>query len=189
MITENQKTPEGFAVELYFDQQTEHELRGFREKVYAAGVTPVIGNMGDRPHVSLAVFNKIDLACIKDQVEELAARFTKFEVMLSAVGTFPTPDNVLFLSPVPSSQLLHIHEVVHKQLDCAHLRSSAYYHPGKWLPHCTVELDLPDAQFPLALKAAQHFFAPVKGEFVSLGIVSFRPIEYLAEYQLQKENE
>lgn len=188
MIAENQKTPEGFAVELYFDQQTEHELRGFREKVYASGVTPVIGNLGDRPHVSLAVFSEIDIPCLKDLVNGFAARLPAFTVALAAIGTFPTPDNVLFLSPVPTLQLLHIHEEFHQQLNCAHLRSSSYYHPGKWVPHCTVELDLPDEQFPLALKAAQRFFSTVEGKFASLGIVSFRPIEYLAEYQLQKEN-
>ena len=52
---------QGFAVELYFDFEMENTIRGFREKIYAAGVDPVSGKMGDRPHVSLAVFNKVDM--------------------------------------------------------------------------------------------------------------------------------
>lgn len=187
MTDEGQKTVKGFAAELYFDTQTEIAIRGFREKIYAAGVDPVSGAMRDRPHVSLAVFSEIDLPCLKDIAEEFSRNHSPFPVTLAAIGTFPTTDNVLFLSPVPTPHLLHIHREFHEQLKCNHMRSSAYYHPLKWVPHCTLELELPDKQFTKALKAAHDFYTPIKGEFESIGIVSFRPIKYLAEYPLQKD--
>lgn len=189
MTAENQKTPEGFAVELYFDSETEHAIRGFREKVYAAGVEPVIGKLGDRPHVSLAVFGSVDIPCLKEMVKEFALQNPPFPVILSAIGTFPTSDNVLFLSPVPTSHLLLLHRKFHRQLTCEHLRSSSYYHPQKWVPHCTIELELPVEQFTTALTAAHKFFIPLKGQFASMGIVSFRPVQYLAEYQFRKDKE
>lgn len=187
MNTESQKTPEGFAVELYFDPETELAIRGFREKVYAAGVEPVIGKLGDRPHVSLAVFGAIDVPCLIEMVKEFSSQFPSFPVLLSAIGTFPTPDNVLFLSPVPTSHLLLLHRKFHRQLKCSHLRSSSYYYPQKWVPHCTIELELPEKQFATALTAAHKFFIPLKGYFTSVGIVSFRPVKYLAEFQFQKD--
>lgn len=187
MTPDEHRTPKGFAAELYFDSETEIAIRGFREKIYAAGVDPVSGNMGDRPHVSLAVFTDIDLPCLETLCRDFAAGLAGFPVTLQAVGTFPTADNVLFLLPVPNLKLLQVHHNFHTRLKCAHQRSSSYYHPGKWVPHCTLELELPDAQFRVALKAAHDFFTPIQGVFASLGIVSFRPIEYLAEFQLQKD--
>ena len=183
------KTPHGFAVELYFDRLTELTIRGFREKVYAAGVEPVSGKMGDRPHVSLAVFSEIDLPCVEAMCQDFASTLPQFPVALAAIGTFPISDNVLFLAPVPDRRLLQVHRDFHKRLKCAHQRSSSYYHPGKWVPHCTLELELPDAQFTLAFSAAQKYFTPIQGQFASRGIVSFRPIEYLAEFPLTKDNQ
>ena len=187
MENQAQKTHKGFAVELYFDHETELAIRGFREKIYAAGVDPVIGKLGDRPHVSLAVFSDIDLPCVKKATEEFAALNAPFTVTLSALGTFPTADNVLFLAPVPTSHLLLLHRKFHQLLKCNHQHSSSYYHPQKWVPHCTIELELPNDQFLAAISAAHKYFSPIKGSFTGLGIVSFRPINYLAEYRLKKD--
>ena len=183
----SQKTPQGFAVELYFDANMEKSIFAFRDRFYNEGIKPVLGSLGDRPHISLAVFAKIDQACLEDLTREFAAKLSRFPVELSAIGTFPTQDNVLFLIPVPTMKLLEIHRDFHEQLKCANIRSSSYYHPGKWVPHCTIEFELPDRQFTKALKVAHQLFQPIKGEFCSLGIVSFRPIDYLSEHKLKKE--
>ena len=187
MTINHQKVKQGFAVELNFDPETEIAIRSFREKIYTTGVDPVLGKLNDRPHVSLAVFKEVDLPCLKELTNELAKSIPPFSVILSAIGTFPTSDNVLYISPVPTMQLLKVHEQFHNQLKCTHLHSSTYYHPRKWMPHCTIEVDLSWAQFTLAAKAARDNFTPIHGQFTSLGIVSFRPINYLAEYNLTKE--
>ncbi len=183
----SQKTPQGFAVELYFDATTEKSIFGFRNAFYNEGIKPVLGSLDDRPHISLAVFAEIDQACLLGLTQEFAEKLTRFPVELSAIGTFPTQDNVLFLIPVPTIKLLEVHRDFHKQLKCAHIRSSSYYHPGKWIPHCTIEIELPNRQFTKALKIAHQLFQPIKGEFHSLGIVSFRPIDYMSEHKLKKE--
>lgn len=186
MATEEQKTVLGFAVELYFDADTEKAIRAFRDELYAAGVTPVLGKMGDRPHVSLAVFADLDVDCVRDLTQNLASDLSSFDVELSAIGTFPTSDNVLFLYPVPSEKLLKVHRDFHEQLICNYVRSSAYYHPGNWVPHCTVEFELEDKVFAKAIKTAHQLFKPIKGTFQSMGFVSFRPIEYISEFQLKR---
>jgi 2'-5' RNA ligase len=187
MAKVSQKTPQGFAVELYFDANTEKSILAFRDTFYKEGIKPVLGSLDDRPHVSLAVFGDIDQACLLDLTREFATKLRRFPVELSAIGTFPTKDNVLFLIPVPTIRLLEIHREFHEQLKCSHIRSSTYYHPGKWVPHCTIEFELPDRQFSKALRTAHQLFQPIEGEFRSLGIVSFRPIHYVSEHQLMKE--
>jgi 2'-5' RNA ligase len=187
MAKVSQKTPQGFAVELYFDAKTEKSIFSFRDAFYEKGIKPVLGSLDDRPHVSLAVFAGIDQDCLQDLTREFAAQLSRFPVALTALGTFPTPDNVVFLLPVPTIKLLEIHREFHERLKCAALRSSSYYHPGKWVPHCTIEFELPDRQFTKALKTAHQLFQPIKGEFISLGIVAFRPISYISEHNLKKE--
>ena len=187
MLKVSQKTPQGFAVELYFDANTEKSIFAFRDAFYKEGIKPVLGSLDDRPHVSLAVFSDIDQACLEDLTRKFAGKLARLPVELSAIGTFPTPDNVLFLIPVPTMKLLEIHQEFHEQLKCAHLRSSSYYHPGKWVPHCTIEFELPNRQFTKALKTAHQLFKPIKGEFRSLGIVSFHPIDYISEHKFKKE--
>jgi 2'-5' RNA ligase len=187
MNTPSQKTPHGFAVELYLDAVTEKSIFTFRDALYNEGIKPVLGKLGDRPHVSLAVFAAIDEACLVEVAQEYTTQVTRFPVEFSAIGTFPTRDNVLFLYPVPSIRLLEVHREFHRQLTCASIRSSAYYHPGKWVPHCTIEFELPVRQMAKALNTARQLFQPVRGEFRSLGVVSFRPISYISEHKLKKE--
>ena len=186
MSNDEQNTVLGFAVELYFDADTEKAIRSFRDELYATGVAPVLGKMGDRPHVSLAVFADADIACVRDLTKDLASDLSPFDVELSAIGTFPTSDNVLFLYPVPSEKLLQVHRDFHEQLICSYVRTSDYYHPGNWVPHCTIESELEDKVFAQAIKAAHHLFKQIKGTFQSIGFVSFRPIEYISEFQLKR---
>jgi 2'-5' RNA ligase len=187
MVEIPQKTVEGFAIELYFDEKMEAQIRAFREMVYQSGVEPILGKLGDRPHVSLAVFPKIDPNHLQEVTRVFSSRIQPFPVLLSALGTFPTPDNVLFLTPVPSEPLLRIHSEFHALLKKEKLLSSSYYHPGTWIPHCTLEFNLSETQFALAIQAGKTLFKPIKGSFTEIGLVSFRPICYLAEYPLIKK--
>ena len=185
-MTSTEKKREGIAVELYFDAESEGRLVAFRKNMYAqTGITPVLGKLNDRPHVSLAVFGCTDP---KPLLEVCAVFFTGVDKMpfeLSAVGTFPTPDNVLFLTPVPNFLLLDLHRRFHETLKENHLRSSAYYLPGRWVPHCTVEFDLPDAHLDFAMAHYRKNFTPAQGVFTHAGVVEFRPVEYLADYDLK----
>jgi 2'-5' RNA ligase len=176
--------PEGYAIELYFDRQMEKEIFAFRESIYKLGLTPVLGKLGDRPHISLAVFGETD----PEKLVRIAGSFIKdkkqFPVKLGAVGFFPTPANVVFLAPVPTHPMLTIHEEFHELLLKEKINSSHYYIPGQWVPHCTLEFELTDDQFNLALQLCKKQFSPFQGTFASMGVIAFRPVEYLAEYPL-----
>jgi 2'-5' RNA ligase len=185
MVEVSQKTPNGLAVELYFDSKMESEICEFRESIYQQGIDPVLGRLGDRPHISLAVFSDADPVFLKQVTKEFAKNLISFPIRLEAIGTFPTMDNVLYLAPVPSEQLLKVHREFHKILKVEKLHSSTYYSPDLWVPHCTFEYGLPEQQFLLALGLCKQYFKPIKGQFTELGVVAFRPIEYLVEYPLQ----
>jgi 2'-5' RNA ligase len=177
---------QGFAIELYFDAQTEKEFFEFRKALYDSGIQPNLGNKNDRPHVSLAVFGMEDEQHLIDITESFATQIKSFPVILAANGVFPTPDNVLFLTPVPSLQLIKTHRDFHRILKKEKVVPSHYYLPDQWVPHCTLEFEQPDDQFELMVLRCKKCFKPIHGSFSSLGIVSFRPTVYMAEYALQK---
>lgn len=178
--------PKGFAVELYFDKKMEDDFFSFRESIYRLGVNPVLGNLGDRPHVSLAVFGDVEIEQVIKITSNFAPLCRQFPAQLSSFGAFPTDSNVVYLQPVPTQPLLELHKRYHDHLQENNIISSYYYLPGQWVPHCTLEFELPDDQFDLALRLCKEHFTPIQGTFSSMGVIAFRPIAYLTEYPLSK---
>ena len=187
MNNNHKSITEGFAIELFLDAEAEKKVLSFRDTIYDDGVQPVQGLMNDKPHISLAVFPKVDGQKLLQLTEEFAQTLCSFEFRLGAVGTFPTTDNVLFLYPVPSPKLLEVHAGLHERLLQSGLKSSPYYSPGKWVPHLTLEFNLAREELCRAVGIFKENFTPIDGEFTHLGVVGFRPIEYLGNYELKKE--
>lgn len=186
MNNEHKSITEGFAVELFLDSEAEAQVLAFRDIIYRAGVKPVQGLMNDKPHVSLAVFPKIDGNQLVELTGEFAKNLHSFRFRLGAAGTFPTPDNVLFLYPVPSPALLAAHAELHRLLRLARIDSSPYYFPGRWVPHLTLEFNLAREELCQSVGIFKEVFSPIEGIFSQVGVVGFRPIEYLAAFDLEK---
>lgn len=176
---------EGIAVELYFDAQAERKIRSFREEMYQGGITPVLGTLDDRPHISLAVFGRTDPEKLVQLSRSFALTLKPFPIQLSAIGVFPTRDNVLFLIPAANTALMTIHAAFHQLLQQERITSSQYYLPGNWVPHCTIESDISNPQLKKAVHLGKSLFVPVSGSITELGVVAFRPINYLADFTLQ----
>jgi len=177
---------EGYAVELFLDAEAEARVLAFRDIIYRDGVKPVQGLMNDKPHISLAVFPRIDSQKLIALTEEYTKNLTRFKFRLGAAGTFPTSGNVLFLAPVPSLELLAAHTEFHHRLQLAGLQSSPYYFPGNWVPHLTLEFDIAKEELCQSVGIFKENFEPINGEFTQVGVVGFRPVEYLASFDLKK---
>lgn len=172
----------GYAVELYFDPQTQNSIWDLRYALTEQGILSTIGELGDKPHVSLAVFSDVDCDRLILLTKEFARELQPFNLQLSAISTFPTDENTLFLSPVPTQQLLRFHQEFHRRLAESRLTASSYYLPGNWVPHCTIEMNIPDAQFPKAVEVCKKAFKPLLGQFREIGVIEFRPIKHLANW-------
>ena len=176
----------GYAVELYFDSQTEKGVWDLRHTLIDQGILSTLGDLLDRPHISLAVFPDVDRDSLISLMKEYAGEIEPFSVQLSAIGTFPTDENGLFLSPVPTNQLLNCHQDLHGRLAKSKLKPSSYYIPENWVPHCSVELNIPDEQLFKAIELCKKAFKPLIGQLQEIGVVEFRPIKTLANWSLVK---
>jgi len=174
----------GHAVLLYFDHQTEQSILNLRHALMAQDVPSMLDKAGDRPHVSLAGFSNVDPDILIALVQEYVSDIEPFKVQLSGIGMFPTTENVLFLSPTPTLQLLTYHQEFHRRLAKSNLVSSPYYVPENWMPHCSVEMNVPSEQLPKVIEFYSKTFKPILGQFQEIGVIEFHPIKHLAKWLL-----
>ncbi|MCP4140071.1 MAG: 2'-5' RNA ligase family protein [Chloroflexi bacterium] len=176
----------GYAVEFYFDSQTEKSVLNLRHILAEQGISSTLGNLKDRPHISLAVFSDVDCDNLIELTKVFSNHSEPFNFQLGAISTFLTDENVLYLSPIPTRQLLDCHLRFHTQLEKDKLIPSKYYLPTNWMPHCTVEMNIPNEQFARAVEICKKTFSPLHGSFQEIGVVKFRPIKKLAVCTLGK---
>jgi len=169
----------GYAVLLYFDEQTEQRIMDLRHTLTEAGIPSLMNKMGDRPHISLAGFSEVDRDSLISLVQEYVTSREQFSVRLGVIGTFPTKENVLFLSPAPTIQLLTYHQEFHQRLAKFKLVSSPYYASESLVPHCTLEMNIPDEQFQKAIEYCHKAFTPLLGQFQEMGVIEYWPIKSL----------
>ena len=173
-----------YAVELYFDPQSEKRVSELIELLNDHGIEGTMSELAARPHISLAVITEADedelLAC----TAKFAQTIQQFQFQLAAIGAFPTKENVVLLSPVVTHELLACHDAFHQHLAAAGIESSPYYTPGNWIPHCTVEMNFPDEKFTQAIELLKTNFEAFSGDFLEVGVIAFRPIKYLKNWPL-----
>lgn len=117
-------------------------------------------------------------------MERFARETDATRLSLSAVGTFPTAEGVVFLLPAVTVELLSVHARLHSRLEQAGLTVNPYYLPGRWIPHCTVATDLRPEAVPAAVEVCRTGRAFGEVRLLSAGIVRFRPVETLALFRL-----
>ena len=172
----------GFAVEMYFDRRMEDALRSLRTIFTQNGVRPVLDELGNGPHISLAVFSQLTLDSFEPHLEEFARSQSPFSVCLKGVASFP---GVVFLGPEKTAALMRIHSDFHALLRKLNIRTNDYYLPGNWVPHCTMAQDLEEQAMEKAMVAIRKNFEPITGEICEIGLVEFRPVVSLKTFMLE----
>ena len=140
-------------------------------------------DVGVKPHLSLAVYEELDPASIRDDLAHFAEGTQPFSVILASVGTFPT-GGVVFIAPVVTRELLRIHETFHSQVGDKGLDCQSYYLPGRWVPHCTVATNVPSDKMGQAVDVCLRYGAFEVVDIGNLSLVEFRPVREIYNYDL-----
>jgi 2'-5' RNA ligase len=175
-----------YAIRLYFDADLEAALVGVWSGLIGAGVSPTLEALGDRPHVSVAGAEALDVSSCSAMLRRLAQTRPPFAAHLAAFGLFPGNKGVVYLTPTPSEPLLEVHREVHRQLVAAGVRLYLHFRPEGWVPHVTVAYDVPQPQVALALSWLHARFGPLAGTFDSIGLVEYYPIREIATFPLAR---
>jgi 2'-5' RNA ligase len=161
------------AVEMYFDTRTEARVRTLRQKLVQAGLPVRLDAMGERPHISLAVFDQLNVERLRPLLRRYARLAEPVSIILGAVGMFPTSEGVLFLAPAPNINLMDAHMAFQSSLEPLHIQCIEYYRPRTWLPHCTLASGLDSQQIARAMELCHTAFEPVAGHLLEVGIACY----------------
>lgn len=156
------------ALELFFDPATEAAIKDVWEQLEAAGLPSLASrtHRRHRPHISLTVAELIKTHDLDETQERLAA--THLDVTLYSPAVFPRA-GVLYLSVMPTLDLLRLHNEVHATMGDSMIAPSDLYSVGAWMPHCTLAQNLDRHQLMRGIDRL-HEQPPVPAHVHSAGI-------------------
>jgi 2'-5' RNA ligase len=166
--------PRQYAIAFYLDTECSARFAALQEALAAAGLPPLPADQFP-PHVTLALLQDLDPGRLAGELRAFAATQAPLALLLSAVGTFPGPEGVVYIAPVVTAELLDLHRRLHARLAGLAGVVNPLYAPGAWVPHCTVAYSLPEDRVPAAVGVcrASDAFGPVRLE--TLALVEFPP--------------
>ena len=170
-----------FAVEFFFDQKSTDRVRDVWSNMSNLGYGV---EMTGRPHVTLAIWDAIDIEEAHGWLRAFALELQPFSIRFASVGLFARPRSVIFLTPVVTAYLLEIQEKFRTSFRGPVGDSWSNFRPGWWVPHCTLAHDIGLASLPAALATASEIELPFEAEANSIGIVEFPSITEHGTFRL-----
>ncbi|MEU7753848.1 2'-5' RNA ligase family protein [Micromonospora sp. NPDC049101] len=139
------------AVELYLDPDATRRIRVLWDALEAEGVQSMrsLLEQRHRPHVSLAVAPRLDPAQVAEALHGTVVA-APLRLDFQHAGQFV--GRVLWLGPVPTPEMLAHQRMVSDRLTAAGVALSEHYRPGRWVPHCTLSMRVPNALMAAAVR-------------------------------------
>lgn len=174
-----------YAVQSFFDPAAEQAVLLAWQSLAEAGFES-LHDTGNRPHLSLAIYEELDVRECERRLQAIAASSAPFPARLESVGFFVSPGAVVFLGPVVTPPLLALHDEVHRQLGDIGKHPLGYYLPGRWVPHCTLAWDFAPERVAEAIQIAGATL-PLECGITELGVIEYRPVRHLFAFRLGQE--
>lgn len=176
-----------YAVELYFDQETEEKIFALARKIAEAGISTKFLDWKTRPHLTLGCFNDVEEEKCIQKIQAFAESHKVIPAYIGSVGMF-NDTRTIFLSPMMNREMYQLQSELHDQLDEFDTSGWEWYCPQSWVPHCTVALtgEDYDEAFYEASDLVLHEFEKISGMFTEVGLVKITfPVEEVYTASLQ----
>jgi 2'-5' RNA ligase len=168
-----------FAVELSLDHDAAAVVRTAWRALAGAGF-PLMAELGANPHVSLVIWDDVDVAGMTAATAELSRHTPPLPIVFDRVAVFSTT-GVVFLAPRPDTALQDVQARWHQDLAGHGRRPWPHYAPNVWVPHCTLAQDLADARtIARARRLTERIPLPLVGRLERAELIRFRPVHTLA---------
>lgn len=162
-----------FGVVLLLDPFAEQTVRSIWTDLEQEGITtslPAI--VCALPHLTLCICQNVDLAGVVLGLQRFAAEVQPFQISFSALGAFPaTAGTAVFLQPTITEELLLTHRRFHQRLQSSLIEISPYYQPGRWTPHCSLGIGLPDSVAKQAINYCLSLSLPMLGQVQAVALL------------------
>jgi 2'-5' RNA ligase len=172
------------AIELFLDEPGAEVVRQIWREIAAAAISPYLAESGVRPHVTLAVGDRVDAPAVQAVLFDWAAATAPREVQFRGVGLTPAEQANIFLTPIITADLLQLHAELHRKVTGLIERSWERYLPGSWNPHCTLVERIPPNHVGRTLEIVRNAKLPLLARLGEIGLVEFIPLRQVAVYPL-----
>jgi hypothetical protein len=174
-----------YSIGAFFDPQTETEIRHVWQVMAESDIADYLYKSANRPHITLTIFEDLDLNRTSAMLCKLAGQFTRIPLSFQSISIFPDT-NAVFLAPLVTPQLVRFQESVHRALiSYASLPDYPFYLPGQWIPHCSIANYMPPENLlPAVQKAIETISLPITGWITEVGLTSFSPVVHLMNCKL-----
>ena len=142
-----------YAIELVFDEESQRKINELRNILISNGVHDEAVKLN---HVSIGDYHTDDIDVLKEKVFEFSKTIKPFELKLVSVGTFMTRENVIFLEPIMTEELMDIHKRFIEFMRDFDGDLNPYYDIDKWMPHTTISIRLSDDELFKGLKVLKE---------------------------------
>lgn len=175
----------GYAVEMYFDETTENKIKRYFKLLSDLGLSKTIYEMGTRPHISLAVYNEVDLNNLSEKLQEFLNDQKPIKLSFVSISIFPTEPSTVFLAPSLSEELLKIHRDYHDFTKEFLKAEWTYYLPNHWIPHCAIAVEISKQKAANIVDVILKDFSQFDFFIEKVGIVEFWPLKEMRTFSLK----
>ena len=170
----------GYAAGLFFDAVSSKTVTEYWRQIDSQYL-----RIGAVPHISLAVFDAVDIPLMEKIIMEFASKQEKIKLTMPSVASFLTVEKVIFLAPVVTRPLLELHKRFYELLTRYDTEYDPLYRPGNWVPHCTLDMKLTADEYSEKLALCGGFSPIEKAGMESVGLIEFQPVKEIFRYELQ----
>lgn len=163
-----------YVVVLLFDRDSEEKILKFLHSIDENSAdTYMMDNFG-KPHITIGICDEINEEMVYTMLEAFAKSSEKFCLRFGSLGIFPYDKNTLFLSPVITDSLLKLHRDFYNYFTeecCKH--PSGQYLPNKWVPHCSLAVDMTTEESINAIRCLIENFQPLDACIEYIGTAKY----------------
>ena len=173
-----------FGVTMFVDEESESSIRNIWQEVKDAGISSFMLDSGIRPHITLAVYNELDLDPFLEKLSSFKKDISPISLSLSSIGAFLKPHGIVFLAPTVTHRLMNMHSKFHTDFHDLEHSLSEYSLPGRWFPHFTLAGGLSDKDILKVIKIGLAAALPDQSRIEEIGIGEFSYINGSRSYQV-----
>jgi len=170
-----------FAVSLLFNPDVAEAMFARWTRLAAAGISRSMLDLDYSPHVTLAVYDELDVGAAVASLDRAFGGVDQISVALTGFSTFGAGSGVCYVALAPSPGLISLQATI---TDVIGESCRPHYQKGHWTPHCTLAVGMADAEMDRARDLLELDWRFLAGMFETADLVEFAPVVSLKRWTL-----
>lgn len=170
-----------FAVSLLFDSDVAEAVSACCRRLAAAGISRSMLDLDYKPHVTLAVYDELDVAAAVACLDRAFGGVDQIRVALTGFSTFGANSGVCYAALAPSPELIALQAAITGVIGGS---CRPHYQPEGWTPHCTLAMAMEGAAMERARDLLEPDWRALAGVFETADLVEFEPVVSLKRWAL-----